>query len=160
MVFSRSDFLSLSRSASHPNARTKLAVALATPGGSLPSRHTPIVGVSIRIPGMRLTNPLNTREHRMARYRREKQEKATVGLCLLAHGQPSVLPPCIVTFTRIFAGQAKVMDDDGLSASLKATRDSVARWLKTDDGPRGGIDWRYAQERGTEHAVVISVEAP
>lgn len=119
----------------------------------------PIVGVSVRIPGMKLVSGMNAREHHMAKARRAKQEKQTVGMTLLT--VTPIRPPCVVTLTRIYAGNAKAMDEGcGLNASFKAVRDAVAAWLGTDDGPRGGLTFRYSQERGTENAVVISVSPP
>jgi hypothetical protein len=50
--------------------------------------------------------------------------------------------PLVVTLTRV---GGRKMDDDNLSAALKAVRDGVADWLGVDDGSPL-LTWDYRQE--------------
>lgn len=48
--------------------------------------------------------------------------------------------------------------DDNLRGALKAVKDEVAAWLGVDDGVKETrVEWRYAQEKSTDHAVRITL---
>lgn len=112
---------------------------------------TPLV---VTIP-LRTKNSLNVREHWAKRALRAKHHRATVGFILRAYlRNAGIGPPCVVTLTRT---GPKRMDDDGLSAALKAVRDGVADALGIDDGS-DAVEWRYAQTKG-KPGVEIRVEA-
>jgi hypothetical protein len=87
---------------------------------------------------------MNAREHHMARSRRVKSERATVGWYLRAFTKPAL--PLIVTLTRIAPSAG--LDDDNLASALKSCRDSFAEWIGVDDRHRDVVRYRYEQERG------------
>ena len=99
-------------------------------------------------------NPLNKREHWSKRTARVASERALAEVWLRHEwgSRPvACLPappplPVRVTLTRL---AEKVMDDDGLSASMKGCRDEIALWLGADDSPGSGITWAYAQRKPT-----------
>ncbi len=105
-----------------------------------------------RFCGMKL-NPL-TNDHLspMARCGRTKRERNTGYLIGKAMG---VKAPVTVTFTRYSVG---VIDDDNLPACFKAIRDGIADAAGVDDGPNGGITWRYQQEKVSRGCYGFSVE--
>jgi len=89
----------------------------------------------------------NLREHWTIKSRRVRLQRAdvTLGLKLAAASQipgQSVPLPCIVTLTRI---SPRSLDTDNLCGSLKACRDAVAAWLKSDDSVKAPITWLYQQ---------------
>ena len=66
--------------------------------------------------------------------------------------------PLVVTLTRV---GGRKMDDDNLSAALKAVRDGVADWLGVDDGSPL-LTWDYRQEpdpKNRSQAVRCRVES-
>lgn len=100
----------------------------------------------------------NNREHHMARHRRVAAERfATAALIRSQMAQQRArMPqlPVAVTLTREGPGE---LDDDNLRGSLKAIRDEVAAWFKTDDrDPR--ITWAYAQRSRKTWGVAITVQ--
>lgn len=99
---------------------------------------------SVLVPALRLSRGKNEREHHMARHRRVKRERATVGWALRAVARPAL--PCTVTMTRIAPSAG--LDDDNLTQSLSAVRDAVAEWLGVDDGDSATVRYLCAQERG------------
>ena len=103
---------------------------------------------------MKLVNPLNNRQHWRVVSRRGKEQKDRVGLYLGFHGAPKT--PVLVTLTRV--GKRK-MDSDGLAASCKHVRDSIASWLGVDDGDETRVLWKYAQEIGKDYACRIEITA-
>lgn len=100
---------------------------------------------SIHIPGLRLSSRSNARVHWRQRAREDKQTHAIVGGYLMQAVPP--LSPCPRDVTLIRHG-VRLLDDDNLAGSCKAARDAVARWFGADDGPKGPIAWRYAQQTG------------
>lgn len=76
--------------------------------------------------------------------RRKAQRRAVATVALMVH--PTLAPPphraYVVTITRI---APRALDTDNLASSAKAVRDEIARWLGVSDGPRGPVEWRYAQ---------------
>jgi len=107
-------------------------------------------GVVVELPGLRLVNPLNQREHWRSVSTRGKREKAATAAALRGKAPPAL--PVVVTITRVSTGR---LDSDGCVASAKHVRDAVAAWLGCDDAdPR--IAWRVMQARG-KAAVRITV---
>lgn len=74
-------------------------------------------------------NPLNNREHRMARHRRVLRERNAVALCW---PRVQVRVPCAVQLTRV-APARNQLDDDGCTAAMKTVRDELARLIGVDD---------------------------
>lgn len=110
------------------------------------------------IDGFRTTTGLNSRENWRTRADRVRAERARVWVEIRRHCGtlgPQVKPPYVVTLTRI---SPRLADDDNLSGGLKSSRDEVATWLGTGDGPKSPVTWRYQQERGS-FAVRIRVES-
>jgi hypothetical protein len=120
-------------------------------------------GILVRIP-IRTKNPLNgacgnSRLAAVIRARdRAKQRDVTlliVVAALHARGlEGPELVPATVTFTRVSAGR---LDDDGLAASLKGPRDSIAKALGVNDGDREAIRFRYAQRRGPQRKFEVEI---
>ena len=107
-----------------------------------PVAALPPGAVVVTIDGLRLVNPLNNRKHWRTVSKRGRDEKAAVALALRGRTPPAL--PVVVTIARVGRG---TMDGDGLQASAKHVRDSVAAWLGCDDGdPR--VTWLYEQTRG------------
>ena len=65
--------------------------------------------------------------------------------------------PCATELLRISPGHQPLDKDDNLPGSLKAVRDEVAACLgfRNDEDPR--LVWRYAQERGADWGVRITI---
>ena len=110
---------------------------------------------SVELP-IRTVSEANIREHWGAKARRAKKQRADVLAGLLATGWPRPSLPLVVTLTRI---GPRRRDDDNNVRSLKACRDSVAAWLKVDDGNEQ-LEWRYAQIVGPPAAVLIEIRGP
>ena len=107
-----------------------------------PVAALPTGAVVVTIDGLRLVNPLNNRKGWCTVSERGRREKAAVALALRGRTPPAL--PVVVTIARVGRG---TMDGDGLQASAKHVRDSVAAWLGCDDGdPR--VTWLYEQTRG------------
>jgi hypothetical protein len=104
----------------------------------------------VAIPGLRLDVTPNSRLHWATKARRVKHQRNIVAVVLAKKRAPQ--PPVVVTITRCSPG---TLDDDNATASAKAVRDEVARWLGVDDGdPR--VTWRVLQRRapwGVEIAI-------
>lgn len=98
--------------------------------------------VAVTLPGLRLVNPLNRRQHWRAVWQRGKRDHRAVSAALCS--VDPVALPAVVTIVRVGGG---TMDGDGLAASAKHVRDACARWLGCDDGD-ARVRWQYAQERG------------
>lgn len=109
-------------------------------------RSTPATdeAVVVEVPGLRLVNPLNKRQHWRAVYERGEREKAATRAAL--HGRKPPALPALVTITRVSPGV--IGDDDGVTASAKHVRDTVARWLGVDDGDRARVRFVVTQEKG------------
>lgn len=108
-------------------------------------------------------NPLNRREHHMARARRVQAERsATSGSALVALRGDGLMAlrkmpkPIVVTLTRV---GVRLMDSDGVPAALKGVRDEVGVLLGTGDAPSAPVEWRYRQERGERPCVRVEVRS-
>lgn len=112
--------------------------------------HSPI---DLVIP-MRLTNPLNNRQHWRVVSKRGHQQKKIVLLHLKGSMPPA--EPIRVTLTRV--GKRK-MDTDGLAASFKHVRDAIAMWMWVDDGDEKWVRWEYRQEIGKDYFIIIQTTA-
>lgn len=111
--------------------------------------------VSITIPGVRLENPLNSRQHWRIVASRGRKEKRVARMVLGPVPAPDL--PASVTLTRV---APRAFDSDGLAASCKHIRDAVAEWLGVDDAD-GRLSWQYQQERSNVpnfYAVRITVQ--
>ena len=112
---------------------------------------------------VRVKNPLNGAQwgrSGLARSSRRSKEREATRLCFIAaggrdfvanrHGAP------VITLTRV---APRAFDDDGLAASLKSIRDSLAQCLGVSDGPKGP-QWIYRQRRGKvrEHLIEVTIE--
>lgn len=123
--------------------------------------------VIVEVP-LALKNPLNASyEHWAVKAKRARSQRAAIGWTLRAarvHDNLPVCPwPLVVTMTRVYAGRSKAMDDDGLSASFKHTRDAVAAYMGIDDADKR-IRFVCLQERGPKASkasvrIVFSVGA-
>lgn len=107
---------------------------------------------------------------RMALAAREKEQRQTTAGNLRAHvgappprhifpeiGRPgfTVTNKITVMLTRMSPGE---LDDDGPEDALKNVRDGVADWLCIDDSKRGGVEWKYGQERTAPGVYRVRVE--
>lgn len=99
---------------------------------------------------------LNDRLNPFARHRQNKSERRAVALLFPRLERARMVPPFVVTLTRV-SPATRPMDCDNLTGALKSIRDEVARQLKIDDGDRSKAVWQYRQERG-KWAVVVSIE--
>lgn len=111
--------------------------------------------IAFTVPGLRVKNGENTREHWGTKQKRKKKTYRAVGESwLVAKGRTALPPPpYLVVLTRV--GPAK-MDPDGNSTALKHVQDEVARRLGVDDGDEAKVSWQYAQEKGP-YAVRVEV---
>lgn len=105
---------------------------------------------------MKLPSVANLREHWRTKANRSKvQRRVTyVYLCQLAPSGKQFTAPIAITLTRI---GVRKLDDDNLASAFKAVRDSVADWLRIDDGSES-LRWKYAQRKGKPCAVEIVIE--
>lgn len=101
---------------------------------------------------IKTVNPMNGREHRMARSRRVKSERNAT---LYRMPRFKLEPAVVVTLTRIGLG---TMDDDAVPGSMKGVRDAIASRFRIDDAC-GLVEWRYRQERGELPEVRVEIEA-
>lgn len=106
--------------------------------------------------GLKTKSADNGREHRMVRHKRVKRERETTAEAMLGvevNGRVTRM-----TLTRI---APLSLDTGNLPGSMKGVQDEACKQLGLDDSQRGGIDWRYAQEkcqRGGE-GVRVEIEA-
>lgn len=113
--------------------------------------------VSVTIPHLRVESAPNRRGHWSLHEPLRRHQRAQIALFL---GRLPCLPrtPVSVRLVRVYAGHGKAIDDDNLSAGLKACRDAVAELYGVSDAPGGPITWAVAQERGGATAVRVEVE--
>lgn len=106
---------------------------------------------------LQLVSEMNARGHWGRRKRRFDMQAETVAWEIVTRVHPDDIPepPCVVTLTRI---APREFDDDNLRSAFKAVRDAVAEWIGADDGKRGGIEWRYKQERGAPRQHRVRIE--
>ena len=100
----------------------------------------------VTIPGLRLSNTLNTRQHWRQKAAAAKRQRHTVALVLRTHPRPT--GPVVVTIVRVAPRQ---LDSDNLAGACKSVRDGVADWLEVDDGVaerKGGVVWRVEARKG------------
>lgn len=106
--------------------------------------------VEFELPGLRLVNPLNNRQHWRVVWQRGRREKAST-LARLAMFRPP-RPPLDVEIIRLSRGR---LDDDGATASAKHVRDAVAAWAGVDDGDTARIQFVVSQSRGDAGVRVV-----
>ena len=111
--------------------------------------------IVIEIPGLRLVNVANAREHFRARSRRVKGERAAVRMAWLAAGRPTVAPPARVVITRI--GPMR-MDSDNVVTAGKAVRDELAAIVFGVDDRDRRIEWVVIQESAGRGVYGVRVE--
>ena len=114
--------------------------------------------ISCTVP-VRTKNTSNAREHHHAKASRLKTERGCTAIfCRQALTPLRGLRVVSVTFTRLSSG---LLDEgDNLPNAIKAVRDEVAKLLGVNDGPKGGVQWLYAQRqiaRTALPAVVVDV---
>lgn len=116
--------------------------------------------VKVTIPGMRLENPLNRRQHWRTVSRRGKAEKDRTRWVLMSaarpRGAPTAEQPWTVTVTR--CGPGMLDRHDALPASAKHVVDAVAEWIGVDDKRHDLVRYVYDQRRAKEWSVEIVVE--
>lgn len=112
------------------------------------SAETAHSGITFTIP-IEAPNPLNLREHHMARARRTKSQK---NAAYLLGKRNQLRPVLVVVLTRV---APRRLDDDGNVAALKSVRDGIAMWLRIDDASPL-VRWEYEQEKG-EPSVRVEV---
>lgn len=99
--------------------------------------------------GMPLPSAANLREHKFARARRVKRQRAagyalTLSATTREERAALLVDGVVVTLTR---QSPRALDDDNLASAFKAVRDGVADALDIDDrDPR--VAWRTVQVRG------------
>lgn len=113
--------------------------------------------ITLRLP-LRLVSEANRRGAWFVHDRRRKQQR-TVTRCVANLVHPSLRPATgsrlVVTITRV---APRALDTDNLATSAKAVRDELAAWLGVSDGPKGPVDWRYAQRReGKVYGTLVEV---
>lgn len=119
--------------------------------------------VDLTLP-LKTINPLNVREHHMARARRVKHERRRVDAALLAgpgwrvqhhlRGRLQAGTKLVVTLERRSRG---LLDSgDNLPASMKGCRDQIAEWLGVDDRDER-VRWAYDQARARAFEVHITI---
>lgn len=100
---------------------------------------------------IRTVSTLNLREHWAKRAARAKTHRRTA-LALARSLAAGTGLPAVVTLTRIAPSNG--LDGDNLQGALKSVRDGVADAFGVDDrDPR--LQWRYAQRRGKQYAVMV-----
>jgi hypothetical protein len=109
---------------------------------------------------MAKTDGLNARLHWAVRAKRTTLvHDITTGAMTLA-GWPRSLPgepsEYVITFT-VTCKRPPLPDSDNLAGWMKATRDSVAKWLNVPDD-MSGPTWMYRAVRGPEDSTLIDVE--
>lgn len=99
----------------------------------------------------------NGREHPMVRHKRVKAERAATADVVTESGIKDALDGRVarMTLTRI---APRTLDVGNLPSSMKAVQDEVCKQLGLDDSVRGGIDWRYTQEKGPLGGEGVRVE--
>lgn len=120
----------------------------------------PAKALEIILP-LRLVSEANQREHWAAKARRAKQHRQlTVALLRSALRKvPDMVPPVVVTLTRIIGPRGRAFDDDNLRSAFKAIRDGIAQALGADDGDKAKLRFEYApEERGKDWGARVRIE--
>ena len=107
--------------------------------------------VAVRIP-LKTVSEANVRCHWRVKAQRVKNQRFSVAAALSGKKLPPL--PAVICMTRI--GPRK-LDSDNLAISFKACRDEVAKAYGIDDGREDMYFWTYAQQRGPEYGVEISI---
>jgi hypothetical protein len=108
--------------------------------------------IRIDCPGLVVVSEANTRCHWTVRRKRQRLQSDLLRVGILAGNfyYPAQCLPLTITFTR---HGGKRMDCDNLAGAFKAVRDSLAKWLRRDDGDPL-LTWRYEQRGGTRGITV------
>ena len=107
--------------------------------------------------GIKAVSPnKSVKENNFARSRRVKAARQGVHWALKAIQKPAF--PCTVLMTRIAPSVNGLDAHDNLPGSLKPSVDGVADWLGIRDDDKR-VTWQYAQERGADYGVRITVMA-
>lgn len=96
---------------------------------------------------IKTVNSLNAREHWAKRARRAKQERRLAYITTTKHPTP-----CRVHLVRC---GPRLMDDDGVIASLKNVRDGIADRIGVDDGSEL-IKFTYGQRKLKDYRVEVA----
>jgi hypothetical protein len=102
-----------------------------------------------------IPNWLNVRMHHHAKAVKAATQRRDAFAEVRSRGGFPV-PPLVVTITRY---GPRVMDDDGLAASLKHYRDGVADALCIDDGDTGRLRFVNRQETAKFYGLRIVIES-
>lgn len=105
---------------------------------------------------LKLINPLNRREHWIARQKRVRKEREEVGFAFDLY-LSFWRPPAFRYAVRLIRLGNRKWDDDGTVAGLKGVRDEVAVHLGVDDGS-DQIKFTYGWEPGKFIGVRIVIE--
>lgn len=117
--------------------------------------NAPAYTASVEV-GIKAVSPNKVvKENNFARSRRIKAAREGVHWALKAIQKPSF--PCTVLMTRI-APSNGLDAHDNCPGSMKPHVDGVADWLGIRDDDKR-VTWRYAQERGADYGVRITVMA-
>lgn len=110
--------------------------------------------ITLTMEGLVVLSETNQHDGWLPQWKRTKAQKEVTHMAL------SPVPreiagegPWTVTFTR--HGQAVVDEGDNLGTAFKWIRDTVAKWLGTDDKPTSPVTWQYAQKEGPWSALVV-----
>lgn len=92
------------------------------------------------------------------RWARGKKQKQVAALLTGVEAKPFIgtKKPIVVTLTKVNPPKCRNLDTDNLASAMKATRDAIAKVIGIDDGS-DMIRWEYAQTRGKEHAVHVTI---
>jgi hypothetical protein len=121
--------------------------------------EVPAYSLTVRVPQLVAKGSApNGREHWAAKARRVKGERFQVRLVLSQYIPPYCGHDVAVTVVR--CAPRPLRDDDNLTASAKAVRDEIARWLGSDDSD-SRIEWRVEQRKSTrkDQGTVIRIES-
>ena len=110
-------------------------------------------GTAFTIPGLRLVNETNAREHWAVRSNRAKEQRDTARLSV--HGSTHI-PAGRKYEIHICRVGPRKLDSDNLAASAKHVRDGIADALGVNDGDESRAIWHYAQAPG-KHGVYITI---
>lgn len=122
---------------------TKPATTL-TPSSKQPSGSGERVVIVVTVPGCKVVSEANRRDHWAVKRRRARDQATMAHAALIGVGNDArdrirAAPFVRIRFTRV---GGKRLDSDNLVGAFKAIRDTVAKWLRVDDGSdRLRFDW-------------------
>jgi hypothetical protein len=135
-----------------------LALAGETPAEAVPLAnervHYRIFG--IRIPGLVVVSEANTGGKLWAKIQRKTAIKQAVSAALLRL-QVATSPPTPPFRVLLHRMGKQLLDDDNLAHAFKAVRDSVAEWLRVDDGDTARITFAYSQVKSKTVGIQIDI---